>query len=61
MATLLATVNMRHALDDNGKEIPIKEDFAGTMVADPRLFRYRLEPRSAHMKSLLEASIDVEQ
>jgi cytochrome P450 len=33
MATLLATVDMRPALDENGKEIPLQENFAGTMVA----------------------------
>jgi len=58
MATLLATINMRPALDENGKEIQLKESFAGTMVADPLPFPYRLEPRSAHMKSLLEASTE---
>lgn len=33
MATLLATVDMRPALDETGKEIPLQENFAGTMVA----------------------------
>lgn len=32
MATMLATVNMRPALDEDGKEIPVLENFAGTMV-----------------------------
>ncbi|KAF8302327.1 cytochrome P450 [Clavulina sp. PMI_390] len=58
MATLLATVNMKHALDENGKEIPLEEDFAGTMVHDPRPFPYRLEPRAPHLMNLLDATVD---
>lgn len=30
MATLLATVNMRPALDENGAEIEINQEFKGT-------------------------------
>lgn len=32
MATLLATTNMRAPLDQNGNEITLEENFAGTMV-----------------------------
>ncbi|KAF8302324.1 cytochrome P450 [Clavulina sp. PMI_390] len=57
MVTLLATNHLKRALDKDGKEIAVSEDYTHAIVHNPHPFPYRFEARSAHLMSLLETSV----
>ncbi|KAF8302322.1 cytochrome P450 [Clavulina sp. PMI_390] len=58
MATLLATNHMKRALDENGNEIAVAENYTHSTPHHPIPFSYRFESRSAHIMSLLNASVE---
>ncbi|KAG6894765.1 hypothetical protein C0992_004789 [Termitomyces sp. T32_za158] len=56
MVGLLSAFDILPALDENGKEIPIREEFEAGAIRHPKPFRVRFTPRHANSLELLAFS-----
>ncbi|KAI0321144.1 cytochrome P450 [Amylostereum chailletii] len=60
LVSVLATFNISHAVDENGHEVEVSEQYSSGMISYPPPFRCMIKPRSEVASALIKATKEVD-